>query len=180
MEDFPSDDIYFMDKNSEYQQLKKVELLRRKSYHCLSKKDKAVLRDMYKNLGKDSAIKIMLVLMTSITTYYGFFTVLLPRLINYFGISSTEQILLAVVFGSLYVFLLFWFIHKGDFNKTQALLFTLTYTVFSVFGIVVFISTSVPISAYQVFNTFIYILIIQLFVLAISTFLTRRLVCRLT
>jgi len=177
---FQIDKIYEVDENDPvYIKMKKIETLRRKSYQCLSRKDKDLVRNVYSNIGNDGIKKIILILISSITTYYGFFSIMLPAIYQYFGFTFTDKLLLSIVFGSLYVLLVCWFIHKGDFGKTQFLIFTIIYSGFSVFGIITLISISIPVSAYQILNTFLYILVIQIFVLFLSMYITRTLVCRI-
>lgn len=159
--------------------IQKIELLRRKSYHCLNRQQRKQIDDLYNDVGKGAGKKLILVMFSSLIAYYGLFTLIIPELIYQLGIDERIVYFIVVTIITMVIISLFWYIHKGDFGKTQFFIYLFTYTLFSMIGLMIFFSTNFPITSYQIINTFLYILIVQVAIMSLSLYFTRVLVCRI-
>ena len=120
--------------------------------------------------------KIILVSFTAILTYYviyqlgflllqntltaEFYSFMMFTIIGIFSISVVSSIV------------------KKDFGKTQLGLFIIIYSGFSFLGVIYTMIKTLPITSYQLINSFVIILLVQVIIFILITPMTRKLVCR--
>ncbi len=157
--------------------IKQIKNIRKKRKEELSQISASCVKiDDTEKVSTSITSKVILVMFTSLITYYGIFALTYTYLIE-----LVTPLIFYLILGGLIVlfFILFgWGIFRKNFGRTQMMVYFLLYTVTSLFGVVLAIITLYPITSYQIINTYIYIVVIQLVIFMISVPITRKLVCR--
>jgi len=157
-----------------------AELLSRRSYFCLSSAERKYIDGKYDYFGEDMGKKMFIILISSIVFYYSIFQLLLPYAIDVMGMSEFDLMVIGSVCAALFIGAFFLFILKKDFGKTRVMIYTIIYSTLSWLGVITFITQLIPLTAYQILNTFIYVFFIQMLVFWISMWITRVFVCRIS
>lgn len=162
------DRLYTQSQKIEQEQYQKI------SVNCLHERGMKYTTEKLKN---ELMMKLILVLFSALITYYAVYQITLIYLHN--RLDDTYYNLVLFLFLVLFTFLLFVFIYRKDFGKTQFMIYTLIYSMFSFFGVIAIMLQLVPLTSYHIINLFIFILLAQIMVLYLTTPITRMMVCRI-
>lgn len=162
------DRLYTKSKKIEQEQYQKI------SVNCLHERGMKYTTEKLKN---ELMVKLVLVLFSALFTYYAIYQITLVYLNN--RLADTYYNLVLFLFLVLFTFLLFVFIYRRDFGKTQFMIYTLIYSIFSFFGVIAILLQLVPLTSYHIINLFVFILLAQIMILYLTTPITRGLVCRI-
>ncbi|MFA5731716.1 MAG: hypothetical protein WC934_06900 [Acidithiobacillus sp.] len=153
---------------------KQLEAYRRVSINCINNK---VFGNSKEKISEGLSQKILLVAFTSIITYYGIFQITFQYLQN--NLSNFSYHFFLFLICTVFIALLLIFIWKKDFGNTQFMLFTIVYSFLSILGVSAILIGFLPITSYNILNTFVIILIFQCIIFILITPITKMTVCNI-